>query len=76
MDTLDVRMLKLLQDNGRMTVSQLSQLLSLSRPSVAERLNRLQEQGDAGYVSQLRLQAANNADCVGVPRRLGFQVDQ
>ena len=45
MDTLDVRMLKLLQDNGRMTVSQLSQLLSLSRPSVAERLNRLQEQG-------------------------------
>ena len=44
MDTLDVRMLKLLQDNGRMTVSQLSQLLSLSRPSVAERLNRLQEQ--------------------------------
>lgn len=45
MDTLDIRMLKLLQENGRITVSQLSQFLSLSRPSVAERLNRLQEQG-------------------------------
>ena len=45
MDFLDVRMLKLLQENGRITVSQLSQKLLLSRPSVAERLSRLQEQG-------------------------------
>jgi Lrp/AsnC family transcriptional regulator, leucine-responsive regulatory protein len=45
MDALDVRMLKLLQENGRITVSQLSQVLLLSRPSVSERLNRLQEQG-------------------------------
>ena len=45
MDALDIHMLKLLQKNGRITVSQLSQFLSLSRPSVAERLNRLQEQG-------------------------------
>lgn len=45
MDALDIRLLKLLQEDGRITVSQLSKLLRLSRPSVSERLARLQEQG-------------------------------
>ena len=45
MDALDIRMLKLLQENGRISVSQLSQTLLLSRPSVSERLSRLQDQG-------------------------------
>lgn len=45
MDDLDIRMLKLLQENGRIAVSQLSQQLSLSRPSVSERLHRLQDKG-------------------------------
>jgi Lrp/AsnC family transcriptional regulator, leucine-responsive regulatory protein len=44
MDQIDIQMLELLQKNGRITISQLSQELSLSRPSVGERLHRLQEQ--------------------------------
>lgn len=45
MDTIDVEMLKLLQQNARMTVSELSKQLALSRPSVTERMHRLQEKG-------------------------------
>ncbi|QUH27148.1 Lrp/AsnC family transcriptional regulator [Serpentinicella alkaliphila] len=45
MDKLDVNLLELLQKNSRMTVSDLSKKLSLSRPSVAERMIRLQEKG-------------------------------
>ncbi|TFE22789.1 Lrp/AsnC family transcriptional regulator [Cohnella luojiensis] len=45
MDKLDVSLLKLLQEDGRMTVSELSKRLSLSRPSISERLLRLQEKG-------------------------------
>lgn len=43
MDNLDRQMIKLLQADGRMTLSELSKHLSLSRPSVSERLHRLQE---------------------------------
>ncbi|MFD2115140.1 Lrp/AsnC family transcriptional regulator [Paenibacillus yanchengensis] len=43
MDPIDVQLLTLLQEDGRMSISELSQQLSLSRPSVAERLKRLQE---------------------------------
>lgn len=45
MDRLDRTLLQLLQDDGRMTVSELSKRLSLSRPSISERLLRLQEKG-------------------------------
>ncbi|HZG84221.1 Lrp/AsnC family transcriptional regulator [Paenibacillus sp.] len=45
MDKIDISLLKLLQEDARMTVSELSKQLSLSRPSVAERLHRLQEKG-------------------------------
>jgi Lrp/AsnC family transcriptional regulator, leucine-responsive regulatory protein len=45
MDQLDIRLLELLQTDGRMTISELSKQLSLSRPSVTERLNRLQDKG-------------------------------
>jgi Lrp/AsnC family leucine-responsive transcriptional regulator len=45
MDQLDIRILELLQMDGRMTISELSKKLSLSRPSITERLNRLQEKG-------------------------------
>ncbi|MDG0809311.1 Lrp/AsnC family transcriptional regulator [Cohnella rhizosphaerae] len=45
MDRIDISLLKLLQEDGRMTVSELSKRLSLSRPSVSERLARLQERG-------------------------------
>jgi Lrp/AsnC family leucine-responsive transcriptional regulator len=45
MDKLDVLLLELLQENARITISELSKKLSLSRPSVAERILRLQERG-------------------------------
>lgn len=54
MDTLDVRMVTLLQHDGRMTISELSKQLSLSRPSVTERLHRLEERGIIeGYTVRL-----------------------
>ena len=54
MDALDVRLLKLLQEDGRMTVSQLSEILRLSRPSVSERLGRLRDRGIiAGFCARV-----------------------
>lgn len=45
MDNTDVRLLEILQKDGRITLSDLSKELSLSRPSVSERMTRLREQG-------------------------------
>ncbi|HET7579573.1 MAG TPA: Lrp/AsnC family transcriptional regulator [Bacillales bacterium] len=45
MDHLDRKMLELLQEDGRIPIIQLSKKLHLSRPSVNERLRRLQEHG-------------------------------
>ncbi|WP_313237937.1 Lrp/AsnC family transcriptional regulator [Sporosarcina ureae] len=45
MNKTDITLLKLLQENSRVTISDLSKQLSLSRPSVSERLLRLQEKG-------------------------------
>lgn len=45
MDKIDVDLLELLQADARMTISELSKKLALSRPSITERLRRLQEQG-------------------------------
>ncbi len=45
MDEIDINMLTILQKDGRIAISELSKQLALSRPSVTERLNRLQEQG-------------------------------
>ena len=45
MDKVDIQLLKILQEDARITVSDLSKKLALSRPSVSERLLRLQEKG-------------------------------
>ncbi|MFI8709416.1 Lrp/AsnC family transcriptional regulator [Bacillus sp. NPDC077411] len=45
MDNIDRKILELLQEDGRITIIQLSKKLNLSRPSVNERLRRLQENG-------------------------------
>lgn len=45
MDVTDIQLLKILQEDGRITLSDLSKRLSLSRPSVAERFTRLTEKG-------------------------------
>lgn len=43
MDKLDISLIEILQENSRITISELSKRLALSRPSVAERIIRLQE---------------------------------
>lgn len=45
MDTLDEKLLTILQEDARITISDLSKKLALSRPSVKERMQRLREKG-------------------------------
>lgn len=45
MDAIDKKMTALLQDNSRLTITELSALVNLSRPSVSERLARLVDCG-------------------------------
>lgn len=45
MDKLDRKILERLQQDGRITFSQLAKELHLSHPSVAERIRRLQDSG-------------------------------
>lgn len=45
MDYIDREILKIFQEDGRITMIDLSKRLHLSRPSVNERVRRLQEQG-------------------------------
>ncbi|MFC5713876.1 Lrp/AsnC family transcriptional regulator [Thalassorhabdus alkalitolerans] len=45
MDEIDTKLLEILQLDGRIKISDLSKRLALSRPSVTERLHRLEENG-------------------------------
>ncbi|PRO64540.1 Lrp/AsnC family transcriptional regulator [Alkalicoccus urumqiensis] len=45
MDQVDIQLLRVLQEDGRITLSDLSKRLNLSRPSVTERMNRLKDHG-------------------------------
>lgn len=45
MDEIDTKILEFLQINGRMTLSELSSRLNLSRTSLTERIRRLQDKG-------------------------------
>ena len=45
MDATDKRILKRLQENARVTVSVLSQEISLSMPAISERLKELENTG-------------------------------
>ncbi len=58
LDNVDIRILELLQLDGRMTLSDLSKQLSLSRPSVADRIRRLEDrQIIEGYTARISLKA-------------------
>ena len=58
MDEVDIRLLALLQENSRSTISELSKKLNLSRPSVAERMTRLRDSGVIeGYTARVSLKA-------------------
>ena len=45
MDTIDKKILQLLQENGRITVKEITQTISLTAPAVSERIKRLEKEG-------------------------------
>lgn len=45
MDSIDKKILDLLQKNGRMTVKEITQTISLTAPAVSERIKRLEKDG-------------------------------
>lgn len=54
LDDLDIKILNLLQDQGRTKRNQLAEEVGLSIPSVSERLNKLEERGIIeGYYAKI-----------------------
>ncbi|BDI28140.1 AsnC family transcriptional regulator [Capsulimonas corticalis] len=54
MDATDIRILRLLQSNGRLSIEQVAQTVHLSRPAVHERVRRLEQTGAIrGYQAQI-----------------------
>ena len=45
MDAIDKKILELLQTNGRMTVKEITQTISLTAPAVSERIKRVEKDG-------------------------------
>lgn len=45
MDNIDLKIIKLLQDNARITASEISGVINLSVPAVSERLKKLEASG-------------------------------
>lgn len=60
MDKLDIDLLQILQENSRITISELSKKIALSRPSITERILRLQEKGMIEeFTARVSLSAVN-----------------
>ena len=58
MDEIDLRILRMLSDNARMTFSELADQVGLSAPSTADRVRRLEERGILlGYSTQVSPEA-------------------
>ncbi len=54
MDNIDKKILELLQKNGRITVKEITQTISLTAPAVSERIRRLEKEGIIqGYTAVL-----------------------
>lgn len=45
MDTIDYQIIKLLQDNGRISIKRIAEIISLTPPAVAERIRKLEDAG-------------------------------
>ncbi|GAE27956.1 transcriptional regulator [Halalkalibacter wakoensis JCM 9140] len=71
MDHTDIQLLTILQRDGRKSFSDLSKELSLSRPSVTERYNRLMERGIIDKIS-----AKVNLSAIGRDVVLFIQVSE
>ncbi|MDG0054521.1 Lrp/AsnC family transcriptional regulator [Paenibacillus sp. P2(2022)] len=60
MDDIDHKIMKLLQHNARITISQISKEISMSQPSVKERITKLEERGIiSGYNAVFNLRELN-----------------
>ncbi|WP_042351476.1 Lrp/AsnC family transcriptional regulator [Bacillus massiliigorillae] len=58
MDETDYRIMRLLQQNARISISQISKEVSMSQPSVRERIKRLEEKDIiSGYTATFRHEA-------------------
>ncbi|QJD82843.1 Lrp/AsnC family transcriptional regulator [Cohnella herbarum] len=56
MDQTDYKILSIIHDNARITVSEMSRMIAMSQPAVTERLRKLEEQGIIkGYRAELSL---------------------
>ncbi|AEP85414.1 Lrp/AsnC family transcriptional regulator [Bacillus spizizenii] len=65
MDEIDRKLLELLQEDARITIIELSKKLNLSRPSVNERLRRLQENGVIqGFTARVSAEAIGKGTIV------------
>jgi len=54
MDTIDYKLIDLLQEDARMTQSDLASAVGLSQPAVAERMRKLEQEGIIlGYVARI-----------------------
>lgn len=45
MDRIDQKILSIIHENARITISEMSRIIAMSQPAVTERLRRLEEQG-------------------------------
>ncbi|WFE14231.1 Lrp/AsnC family transcriptional regulator [Bacillus atrophaeus] len=65
MDGIDRKLLELLQEDARITIIELSKKLNLSRPSVNDRLRRLQENGVIqGFTARVSAEAIGKGTIV------------
>jgi Lrp/AsnC family leucine-responsive transcriptional regulator len=56
MDHIDYKIMSILHDNARITISEMSRIIAMSQPAVTERLRKLEEQGIiTGYRAELSL---------------------
>jgi DNA-binding Lrp family transcriptional regulator len=54
MDHIDYKILSILHDNARITISEMSRMIAMSQPAVTERLRKLEEQGViTGYRAEI-----------------------
>jgi len=59
-DDIDQKIMKLLQHNARMSISQISKEVSMSQPSVKERMIKLEEKNIiSGYTAEFNLRNLN-----------------